>query len=279
MFRIPVLTYHSLHAPGNDYVSNDHIALEDDLALIRSLGFAVVPLSYVVDCLINGAHINLNERRLLALSFDDGSDHDYIDFAYTGIPTLKSFYTLLVEHKAQINSEHAQLVNATSFVVASPEARTVLDRSCIAGRDQWRDVWWKEANDSKILDIANHSWDHCHPSLQEIAQRDQQKGSFYGIDNYADANRQILAAELFISEKLMGQTNGLFAYPFGEYNDFLVHEFFPKNADTYTAAFTTGGEYITADSNRWCLPRFVCGEHWRSTTGLANILRESVEAH
>ncbi len=277
MFRVPVLTYHSLHAPGNDYLSNDHIALEDDLALIRSLGFTIIPLGFIVKCLLDGITTNLKGRRLLALSFDDGSDHDYIDFVYPGIPTLKSFYTLLLEHRALINYGQAQLLNATSFVIASPEARTVLDHSCIAGRDQWRDVWWKEAHDSKVLDIANHSWDHCHPSLERVALRNQDKGSFYGVDNYEDANQQILAAELFISEKLMGQTTGLFAYPFGEWNNFLVHEYFPKNTDTFTAAFTTDGDYITADSNRWCLPRFVCGEHWRSTTELADLLRESVE--
>ena len=30
-WRVPILTYHGLHAPGWDYAENDHVALEQDL--------------------------------------------------------------------------------------------------------------------------------------------------------------------------------------------------------------------------------------------------------
>lgn len=276
MFCIPVLTYHALHAPGNDYSTNDHISLEQDLALIRAERFTIVPLLTVVEYLLNGSNDWLSEGRYVALSFDDGTDHDYFDFSYPGITTLKSFYTLLLEHKSAVDSNQKHLVNATSFVIASPEARIMLDHTCIAGRKQWQDTWWQDAHASSVLNIANHSWDHCHPNLEVIAQQDQRKGSFLGIETFDDAKRQILDAEHFIRSKLTAPTGGLFAYPYGEWNDFLVQEFFPSNIAAFSAAFSTAGDYVTKDTNRWCIPRFVCGEHWQTSEQLVQILRGSI---
>jgi hypothetical protein len=39
------------------------------------------------------------------------------------------------------------------------------------------------------------------------------------------------------------------------------------------AAFSTAGEYATRESNRWDIPRFMCGLHWKSPEGLEKILR------
>ena len=38
-----VLTYHSGNIAGNDHATNDLVALEQDLAPIRALGFPIVP--------------------------------------------------------------------------------------------------------------------------------------------------------------------------------------------------------------------------------------------
>ena len=85
-------------------------------------------------------------------------------------------------------------MHATSFVIASRDARTMLDQTCVLGRNWWGDEWWSAAVDSGFMHIANHSWDHCHDSLSHIAQRDQLKGTFCGVDTLADADAQIKAA-------------------------------------------------------------------------------------
>ena len=69
----------------------------------------------------------------------------------------------------------------------------------------------------------------------------------------------------------------LFAYPYGEFNDFLVRTFLPElaqrePASAPLAAFTTQAGYLEAGADRWRLPRFVCGDHWKSPEGLRAIL-------
>jgi peptidoglycan/xylan/chitin deacetylase (PgdA/CDA1 family) len=152
----------------------------------------------------------------------------------------------------------------------------VLDRTCIAGLNQMRDVWWAEAARTGVLEIGNHSWDHTHPSLDNVAQRNQQKGTFTGIDNFADADAQIVQANAYIKRLTEELATPLFAYPYGETNDYLIHDYFPSNMKRHglTAAFSTGGECVTCDSNRWNIPRFVCGHHWKTPEGLELILRD-----
>ena len=95
--RIPILTYHALHAPGWDYASNDHVALERDLAEIKSVGFRVVSLQRIAQAVIAGAVEELARHRLVGISFDDGTDHDYLDFSHPGYGHLKSMARVLRE--------------------------------------------------------------------------------------------------------------------------------------------------------------------------------------
>ncbi len=274
--KIPILTYHSLHAPGHDYHTNDHVALEADLELIRELGFTPISLQAVADWLNPASTCTLNQGHYIGISFDDGCDHDFYDFSYPGIPTLISFYNLLLSN----NSKYADAppLKATSFVIASPQARDILDKACIAGRDQWRDCWWKEADQSGIIQIANHSWDHTHPELDFVAQHTQTKGNFYCIDNRHDADMQILQAEWYIRHKLGNRSAGLFAYPYGHVNTFLSQQYFPNHADTFTGAFGTGGQYVTQSTDCWNIPRFVCGDHWNSPGELKVILQGALNS-
>lgn len=151
----------------------------------------------------------------------------------------------------------------------------MLDRTCIAGLDQWRDTWWKEASESGILEIANHSWDHTHPTLEHVAQRDQQKGTFHGIDNPADADAQIVRANEYIDRVTGGRAVPLFAYPYGDTPDYLLRDYFPNQMARHKmlAAFSTAGDYATPHSGRWNIPRFVCGPHWKRPEDLERILR------
>ena len=267
--RIPILTYHALHAPGDDYASNDHAALETDMAVLRRLGFRIAPLADVAAYAADNGARYLEQGTWAALSFDDGTDWDYHDYDYDG-RCIKSFYTILKE--AAVHGESPP-PTAVSFVIASPEARRILDRTCIAGRDNWRDSWWSDATRSGVLGIGNHSWDHVHDTLPTVAQREQRKGTFLGVDSLADADIQIRQAEQFICARA-GATTRLFAYPYGEAPDYLVADYFPNHRERHgiVAAFVTGGDYATRRSNRWKIPRFVCGEHWKTPDELARIL-------
>ncbi len=92
---VPVLTYHSLHAPGWSYVENDHIALAEDLRAIHRAGLSVVPLTEIVDRLLDKDRAWFEAGGKVGLSFDDGCNHDFIDFEFPGLPTLESFHTVL----------------------------------------------------------------------------------------------------------------------------------------------------------------------------------------
>jgi hypothetical protein len=267
---IPILTYHALHAPGWSYASNDHIAFEQDLELIRDLRFRVASLSHIADAVLSGAVDRLAAQRVVGLSFDDGTDHDWVDFSHPGWGHLKSMGTILREQAHDLGLDGGQ-ANATSFVIVSPQAREVLDRTCIAGRGQWRDAWWLEAAESGVLTVANHSWDHVHVSLDSVAQSENRKGSFHAINNAGDAELQISRAERYLDDKLGSFRSGLFAYPYGDASEFLVRDWFPQQK-LIRAAFVGGSRYVTAQDSRWAIPRFTCQSDWKSPTQLRRIL-------
>jgi polysaccharide deacetylase len=272
---IPILAYHALNCQAKDYASNDHIALEEDLRLIRRLGFKVARLADIARRTWSQAPSPLDSGSWVGLSFDDGTDHDYFDIVgHEYLGDVKSFFTILKQSAETAGPEWPK-PTGTSFVIASPQARVALDRACMAGLGHWRDVWWKDAVESGFLEIGNHSWDHTHPALDTVAQRNQQKGTFNGIDNPADADAQIIQADQYIKRLTNGRAAPLFAYPYGEAPDYLVHEYFPRQMERHKmlAAFSTAGDYAIPDSNRWMIPRFVCGPHWKNPEGLERILR------
>src|SRR5947208_10619227 len=134
--RIPVLTYHATNVFGNDYGSNDHVALQQDLRAIHALGFTVVPASDVVAALVQG-----NEHRperAIVLTMDDGSDFDYRDLPHPTWGMQRSMLNVLRDFHAQLPGAQPAL-HATAFVIVSPEARRELDRTCLIGRGWWRD--------------------------------------------------------------------------------------------------------------------------------------------
>lgn len=271
MNRIPVLTYHSLHAPGEEYTSNDHVALETDLQVIRAMNFNVAPLADIALYVAGEGASYLDVGSWLGLSFDDGPDWDYHDF-YADGRSLKSFHSILRE---ATDLEHGFRPSAVSFVIASPEARNTLDRLCIAGNDNWRDTWWVEAARSGVLAIGNHSWDHAHPDLgSPDRHRANNKDSFFKVDCFERAERQIARAEIYIRSRVGNLSSRLFAYPYGDAPDYLVREYFPYYPEHHgmIGAFYGNGEYATSAANRWKIPRFECREHWKSPGGLERIL-------
>lgn len=269
--RIPILTYHSLKARGTNYQSSDHDALEVDLTLLKENGFRVERLITLVDAFNRGQADDFEGEKVCAITFDDGATHDFVDFYHPDRGLLKSFARILAEatDSSRVGWDE---VPATSFVIASPDARDMLDVQCIAGRNQWHHHWWEEAIRVAHFDIGNHSWDHTHPVLPHVAQREQIRGNFFCIDNRVDAHRQILDAEAFLVRKIGDLRSRLFAYPYGDVPDYLRDEFFPEHENQFEAAFATGGDYWSEHSNRWAIPRFVCGEDWKTPEEFLQII-------
>jgi peptidoglycan/xylan/chitin deacetylase (PgdA/CDA1 family) len=276
-YAVPVLCYHALHARGTSYAENDHTALEEDLRVISRAGFRILPLPALVDTLTGMSTVELAESRFVCITFDDGPDVDYMDYSDSRLGLVKSFRRILAESRLHC-ARAGDGPMAVSFVIASRGARTLLDRSCIAGRGDWRDSWWSECSRDGTIAIGNHSWDHLHESLPSVEQRDQLKGSFFGVDNPRDADIQIRVSREAIEHVLGHASTRLFAYPYGEAPDYLVRDYFPRQQlrHGHRAAFTTGGAPATREANRWCVPRYVCGSHWSTPDELERLLQSTV---
>jgi peptidoglycan/xylan/chitin deacetylase (PgdA/CDA1 family) len=212
----------------------------------------------------------------VALTFDDGPVYDSIDFMHPRYGTQRGFLGIMRDFAAR----HGDMrLHATSFVIASPEARRCMESTydpghSFVGPGALRDDWWSPAIDSSMLAIANHSWDHLHERLPHVAHSQQARSDFTRVASARDAEAQIAEAARYIDAKTNGRAAPWFAYPFGHYNRFLAHEYLPANASRLRlrAAFTTDGRPIERGENRWCLPRFVSGYHWTTPEGLRAIL-------
>lgn len=267
--RVPVLTYHSNNISGNGYASNDHVALAEDLRTIHRLGLRIIPLARVVDVLLGEAPESAVERSV-ALSFDDGSWFDWHDLDHPTCGPQRAFAGILRDFVAGTGA----MAHATSFVIVSPDARATLDRTCLAGRGWWGDDWWRPAQEEGLLAIESHSWDHNHHTLPVTAQRRQLKGTFRTIDRHADADAEIRQAADWLDARLAPHRASLLAFPYGESNDYLLREYLPNFGREHRlrAAFGTVPAPVESDSDRWNLPRYVCGQHWKTPAELGRLL-------
>lgn len=266
--RVPVLTYHSNNISGNDYASNDHVALAEDLRAIHRRGVRIVPLALVVDVLLGEAPESAVEQSV-ALSFDDGSWFDWYDLDHPTCGPQRGFAGILRDFAAETGAP----VHATSFVIVSPDARATLDRTCLADCGWWGHDWWRPARTEGLLAIESHSWDHNHHTLPVTAQREQRKGTFRSIDSHADADAEIRQAADWLDRHLAPHRASLFAFPYGETNAYLTDEYLPRHVAEHRlrAAFGTVPAPVEANSPRWNLPRYVCGQHWNSTASLERL--------
>ena len=275
MYPVPVLTYHALNIAGNEYAGNDHVAFASDLELVGTLGWKIAPLHRIVDAFLGEAAPL--PKKTLAVTFDDATDFDFHDLPHPTAGLQRSMLNIMRDFAAAHPGAQPDL-HATSFAIASPAARAAMDRVCILGRGWMSDTWWPNAVDSGLMGIANHSWDHTHEAVEPVAQRNQEKGNFFCIDSEVDADAQIRDAARFIASRAPSPAAALFGYPYGHVNDFLSREYLPRQAASNTpfvkAAFGTEAGRIAAASDRWNLPRYVFGWHWKSSEELARLLRD-----
>ncbi len=276
-----VLTYHSHHVIGTDYAHNDHIALAADLDLITDSGGQIVSLETLVDKFFGAAQdlTSRNAPAQVAITFDDGPIYDFEGFTHPQFGRQRGFLRIMRDFISLRGAGAQPELGATSFVIASPEARRTIEATYDAaytyvGPGAMTDEWWNPAIETGLLSIANHSWDHLHPALPQVAHSRQIRGDFTQVLSVADADAQIADAEAFIAARTDGRDAPFFAYPFGQSNAFLVEEYFPRNAERLglRAAFTDEPKPITGSESRWRLPRFICGHHWKRPEELRAIL-------
>jgi hypothetical protein len=273
--RIPVLTWHGYNVFGNTYDSNDLIAFRDDLETIVEAGFAIVPLPEVARW-VRGEHdFSSIGKPVVALSCDDGTDYDWRDIMHPVHGAQLAFATSLRSFRARHPSNAN--ANLTGFVIASPQARAQIAHGAMGDQDALSDHWWGEASTSGLIAIESHGWDHNHPTVSPVVQRDQRTGDFFSIDTFAECDVHVRASANFI-ESRAGRRPKLFAYPWTQASDYMRFEYMPKYALSHgvIAAFGGQSDYIRRDSDRWYLPRFVFGPDWRSAEGLREILRGAI---
>jgi hypothetical protein len=138
--------------------------------------------------------------------------------------------------------------------------------------------WWRTAQETGRIAIENHSWDHNHNEIPLPGIDGMQRGSFHPVDNRVRADAEIAAAARAIDAVIAPRHCSLFCYPYSHANEYLRTEYFPRHMRTHgmRAAFGDGATPITVHSDRWNLPRYICGHHWKSPDELRAILRDAV---
>jgi peptidoglycan/xylan/chitin deacetylase (PgdA/CDA1 family) len=278
-----ILTYHSHHCLGPQYHLNDHLALPADLASITQAGHRIVPLGSIVDRLLASrgadAATDSGAAACVALTFDDGPVYDLEDFVHPTLGLQRGFVGAMQDFAATARGAKQPELCATSFVIASPEARRIMETTydteyTYLGAGSLGDGWWERAVATGLLAIGNHSWDHLHPALPRVAHSTQARADFSQVLCVEDADAQILAAARFIAARTGGRAAPYFAYPFGHCNDYLTTKYLPErgSAAGIRAAFTTEPRSVRPDDSVWRLPRFTCGHHWKSPDALMAIL-------
>jgi peptidoglycan/xylan/chitin deacetylase (PgdA/CDA1 family) len=268
--RASVLTYHSGNIAGNDYGDNNLVALAHDLEQIHALKLDIVPLRHVVDALLGASPRDLPDR-VVAITLDDGLDFDFVDLVHPFHGSQVSVDTIL----RQFSERFGVAVHATSFVIASPEARRQIAKRGMLDHQWIGDEWWSDAVASGRFHVANHSWDHLSPLVDAVAQREGKTGSFALVDRFEDADVQIRVAREFIESKAPNPGSAIFAYPYGDAADYVVNEYLPVHGVRHCTLAAVSGTPGTlhAGSNRWLLPRYTCGTDWRTPEELNRILR------
>lgn len=265
--QVPILTYHGNGINGTEYHNNDHVALKADLELIHELGFQIITLSKLLEWRLGDVPDDAVEKTVV-LTCDDGSWFDYYDVDHPHYGMQSGLFNLLKNHQ----QKYQQPVHMSNFVIVSPQARKILDEKCLIGKGWWTDEWWIDAQNSGLMSIENHSWDHNHGVLENNNVNDD---SFRCIDNLQACDRQIKQSQQYLQQYFKGRHQAkFFAYPYGNYSEYLRHQYLPVTGHDLglQAALTTDPEHVTKLSELWALPRYVCNRDWSNTEELAEIL-------
>lgn len=263
-----ILTYHSQNINFPRPGVNDHLALAADLEALHAAGYRIRPLEHLARVLDGACAVQTLESSVY-LTFDDGCDMDFHDIDYPEAGLQRSFLGILRDFRARHGAAAQPELHASSFVIACPDARAAIDAEALSGRGWISDSWWQAANASGLLAIENHGWDHFHPATRAIDEPPVQVAT-----NEQESLRQVLEAGDYI-ERRSGRRPQFFAYPFGHTGEYLPLKFFPDPLRSHgiRAAFGTEPGKVRPESDRWQLPRWVCGRDWHDSEQLLALLR------
>ncbi|PTL85002.1 polysaccharide deacetylase family protein [Vitiosangium sp. GDMCC 1.1324] len=284
--QVPVLYYHSHQTGGAGipctYANTAAIALEQDLQTIRAAGFTVVPLYWVAEWARGLRDGSTLPNKVVAISFDDGADYDWVDWAHPNCGTLKSFRRVLQEFKANTPGLPWYSPHASSFVIASPVARSVMSYATGLPMGDW---WWAEAQNSGIMEVYNHSTDHDNSHIQGSywdyalstyipVMGAPGRDNFYRMTSDAQAFTEVASAAAYIQGKI-GVWPDLFAYPngLGAPGSFIHNWMLGHVGQHQTlAAFCANNAYVSRNSPPYCMPRFGHPSAWPNIWSLQTIL-------
>lgn len=271
---VPILTYHSQNVRGNSPAENDHLALAADLRALHRAGRRVIPLDRLVDWL-DGAVPDKDVAGTVVLTFDDGCDFDVRDIDYPGHGVQRSFVGIMQDFLDDTPERGRPELHATTFVIASRSAREKIDAGSLFGKGWISDNWWRETDAAGLVAVENHGWDHNHPDIGGELEGDA-RGNFHSVDSHEQCVGQVVQAAQAIA-KITARRPRYFAYPFGESSAYIREEFFPRHRDAHgcRAALGTEPGTVSRDTNRWDLPRYVCGRDWTSSNKLLDLLEPS----
>lgn len=276
---VPILTYHSQNICGNETANNDHVALEADLHALHAAGKKVIPLDALLDW-VEGKAEDQSVENAVVLTFDDGCDFDVRDIEYPGHGLQRSFAGIMLDFLGCFHADERPALHATSFVIASAEARRKIDAGSLFGKGWMSDDWWGAVDAAGLIAIENHGWDHNHPDVIGAADddgdsepEDENHGSFHTVDTHEQCIEQVVRAALEI-ERHTDRHPAYFCYPFGESSDYIRDVFFPEYANQHRCRAALGTEpgVVTRETSRWNMPRFVCGRDWDSPQALVTLL-------
>lgn len=269
----PVLAYHSQNVFANCYGQNDHLSLSQDLRTIQTMGLRVVPLQWLVDGLL-GKRPLTDLSNAVCVTFDDGCNLEVFNLEFPGWGEQQSFVDILKEFRAEFAEDGQADLHATTFVIASPEVRQRIDQESLFGKNWMSDDWWAETQLDGVLDIQSHGWDHKHPTQDSQGHDKREHFRFDTVDTFEECELQVRAASGFIAARAQRPNPQFFAYPYGKSSAYIRESYFPKYADSLRveAAFSTVPEHVTLASDRWALPRYVCGRDWKTSQRFKQIL-------
>ena len=180
--KVPVFNYHPRFlTPPCDYTGSDLRMLETDLQTLHDEGFRVVPLYWITQWLRGEKDGSELPPWIVGITLDDAFEADWRDDVFAGVNPPhpcpagygKSAYSILRAYWDKYKdilppgSPHA-----SSFVIASPAARTAIDDFNVPpqfggpGNQSHRDYWWAAAQNSGFMEVYNHSADHDDDTIQ-----------------------------------------------------------------------------------------------------------------
>ncbi|MBE9547944.1 MAG: polysaccharide deacetylase family protein [Proteobacteria bacterium] len=273
----PVLTYHSPNIFANEYGKNDHISLAEDLVHIYAMGKRVIPLTTLVDWLMGDLGDAAIENGV-CITFDDGCLLEIEDLEFPPHGVQVSFLNILRAFQKQHPDSAGKNFVVTSFVIASEFDRRQIDRKSLFGLGWMEDDWWAAVQAEGLIDIQSHGWDHKQAMTSDDPDKPVPFARFESVDDYAQCEQQVLLANQKIAAVLQVKTPEFFAYPFGSASNYIREEYLPENRSTtgIRAAFSTEPEHVVRSSDRWNLPRYVCGRDWQAPEQFTALLNNQL---